>query len=195
MPADAASPHGLEDFASLSQKTRDTLAAVKLLILDVDGVLTDGGLYYDADGRVSKRFDVQDGLGIGLAMRNGLRVAVITGQDSPAAAARVRVLGIEDYFAGSIDKRNSYETVRQKYGLTREEVAFLGDDWVDLAVMRAVGAPLAVANAQPEVMAAALFVTRARGGHGAVREAIRLIFHCKGQLEAVYAAWVEKFCS
>lgn len=192
MPAEAASLHGTEAFAALSEEARGKLAAVKLLILDVDGVLTDGGLYYDAEGKVSKRFNVHDGLGIGLARRSGMHVAVITGQDSPAVAARIRALGIEDYFPGFIDKRESYGKVRQKYGLSREEVAYLGDDWVDLPVMHAVGAPLAVANAQPEVMAAALYVTRAHGGHGAVREAIRLLFHCKGQLEAVYAAWMEK---
>ena len=189
---DAALLHGTKDFAALPRETRDKLAAVKLLILDVDGVLTDGGLYYDADGRVLKRFNVHDGLGIGLARRNGIHVAVITGQDSPAVAERVRVLGIEDYFAGFVDKRESYRAVRQKYGLAKEEVAFLGDDWVDLPVMHAVGAPLAVANAQPEVAAAALYVTRAHGGNGAVREAVRLIFYCKGRLEALYADWMEK---
>ena len=193
MPTDANSQHGLEIFAALSEETRKKLAAVRLLILDVDGVLTDGGLYYDTEGKVSKRFNVHDGLGIGLAMRNDLRIAVITGQDSPAVAARVHVLGIEDYFPGFIDKRESYKKLREKYSLAKEEVAFLGDDWVDLPVLHAVGVPLAVANAQPEVLATALYVTKAHGGHGAVREAIRLIFHCKGQLETLYAAWMEKY--
>lgn len=183
---------GTADFEALPQTLRERLAAVKLLILDVDGVLTDGGLYYGADGTVAKRFNVHDGLGIGLAKRNGLHIAVITGQDQPAVHERMKVLGIDDYFAGYMSKRKSYEILREKYGLSSEQVAFLGDDWIDLPVMTVIGAPLAVANAQPEVKAAAIYVTRATGGNGAVREVIRLILHSKGQLEHIFAAWMEK---
>lgn len=186
---------GIEAFSAIALEVRERIARVSLLVLDVDGVLTDGGLYYTADGSVTKRFNVQDGLGIGLARQNGVRVAVITGQDTPSVAARMRDLHIDDYFPGYTDKYAHYETVRQKYGLGPEEVAFLGDDWVDLTVMRAVGVPLAVANAQPEVKDAALYVTAASGGNGAVREAVRCILYCRGQLDLSFNAWMKRYTS
>lgn len=186
---------GTELFKGLSQKSLARLARVKLMILDVDGVLTDGGLYYGADGTVSKRFNVLDGLGITIARQHGLRFAVITGQDQASVAARLNDLKLDSYYPGCIDKRASYEAVRQQHGLEAEEVAFLGDDWVDLPVMVRVGGPLAVANAQPEVKDAALYVTQACGGHGAVREALRLIHYSKGQLDAVFTAWMEQYSS
>lgn len=189
----AASDTGM--FAALPTETRERVAKVRLLILDVDGVLTDGGLYYGPDGTVSKRFNVQDGIGISLARHGGIRVGVITGQDQPSVAARLAHLGIDDYFCGPIPKCTSYETLRERCGLLREEVAFLGDDWIDLPVMRVVGAPLAVANAQPEVRDAALYVTHARGGHGAVREAVRLILYCKGHLDRAFNTWMERYAS
>ena len=185
MPVDA--------FSSLPGDIRARIAEVKLLILDVDGVLTDGGLYYGTDGNVTKRFDVQDGLGISVARNFGLKTAVITGQDQPCVAARLRDLKVDDYFPGFIDKRESYATVKERHGLRKEEVAFLGDDWIDIPVMRAVGVPLAVANARPETKKEALYVTHASGGRGAVREAIRLIFHCRNQLDQVFAAWMERY--
>lgn len=180
-------------FAALSPEVREKTSRVRLLILDVDGVLTDGGLYYGPDGSVSKRFDVQDGLGIRLASRFGLRIAVVTGQDQPSVAARIRDLKIDDYFAGFVDKRDSCAALMARYGLGREEVAFLGDDWIDIPAMRTVGVPLAVANARPETKREALYVTKASGGCGAAREAIRLIFHCRNQLDQVFSAWMERY--
>ena len=181
-------------FAALSPEIRERIAKVKVLILDVDGVLTDGGLYYGPDGGVSKRFHVQDGLGIVAARQSGfLQFAVITGMDKPAVAARMRDLGIEDYFPGLPDKRESCEIVRKRYGLAVEEIAFLGDDWIDIPVMKRVGVPLAVGNARPETQAAALYVTRAHGGNGAVREAIRLILYCQGKLDVVFTAWMKRY--
>ena len=183
-------------FMALSGETRQRIAKVKLLILDVDGVLTDGGLYYTPDGAVTKRFHVHDGLGITLARElDFLNIAVITGQDKPSVAARMRELHIDAYFPGFADKRESFETARARYNLASEEVAFLGDDWIDIPVMMRAGVPLAVANAQPEVKSSALYVTRARGGDGAVREAIRLILHCKGQLDRVFETWLKRYGS
>jgi 3-deoxy-D-manno-octulosonate 8-phosphate phosphatase (KDO 8-P phosphatase) len=182
-------------FEALPEETRRRVAKAKLLILDVDGVLTDGGLYYGADGKIAKRFNVQDGLGISIARHSGLRLAVITGQDQPSVGARFKDLGIEDYFPGLPDKRGCYETLRERHGLAPEEVAFLGDDWIDLPVMTAVGVPLAVANAQPEVRDAALYVTAARGGDGAVREAIRLVLYCQGRLDQAFAGWMNDHTS
>ncbi|SBV93950.1 3-deoxy-D-manno-octulosonate 8-phosphate phosphatase, YrbI family [uncultured delta proteobacterium] len=192
----AAHASDIRRFAALSGEARARIAKVKLLILDVDGVLTDGGLYYGADGGVTKRFNVQDGLGIEIGRQSGLlRFAVITGMDKPAVAARLRDLHIDDYFPGLIDKRESCDIVCQRHQLDKEEVAFMGDDWIDIPVMAAVGVPLAVSNAQPETKAAALYVTEARGGDGAVREAVRLILYCKGQLDQVFTAWMKRYGS
>ncbi len=164
-------------------------ADIRLLVLDVDGVLTDGGLYYDLQNQVMKRFDVQDGLGIKIAQAAGIAIAVITGLDSPAVACRMRDLGIVDYFAGFHDKRDCLETIRQRHSLDWRQIAYLGDDWVDLSVMDMVGLPLAVSNAQPEVKAVAEYVTTAKGGQGAVREIIRHLLMAQGKYEAVLAAW------
>lgn len=163
--------------------------AVKLLVLDVDGVLTDGGLYYDAEGNVLKRFDVQDGLGIKVAQGVGITVAVITGLDMPCVNQRMKALGISDYYAGFLDKVDCLDTIRKKYNLQWHEMAYLGDDWVDLPPMAHVGLPMAVANALPEVKAKAAFITVAQGGHGAVREAIQFILTCRGLLDEAMARW------
>lgn len=195
MSADTYKASGTERFAALPEAMRKRIARVKLLILDVDGVLTDGGLYYGPDGTMSKRFNVQDGIGISLAKHSGLRLAVITGHDQPAVAARLKDLGLDDYFPGFINKCESYETVRRQCALDPGEVAFLGDDWIDLPVMGLVGVPLSVHNAQPEVKDAALYVTDARGGHGAVRETVRLILYCKGQLDQAFQTWMERYAS
>ena len=162
---------------------------IRLLVLDVDGVLTDGGLYYDLQNQVMKRFDVQDGLGIQIAQQAGITVAVITGLVSRAVEIRVRDLGIKDYYAGYLDKRACLEEIRARYNLRWEQMAYLGDDWVDLSVMDMVGLPLAVANAQPEVKNIANYVTTAKGGQGAVREVIRHLLMAQGKYEAVLAAW------
>ncbi len=162
---------------------------IRLLVLDVDGVLTDGGLYYDLQNQVMKRFDVQDGLGIKIAQTVGIVVAVITGLVSSCVAARVSDLGICDYYAGFLDKRVCLEEIRQKYQLEWQQVAYLGDDWVDLSVMQMVGLPLAVANAQPEVKNIASYITTAQGGQGAVREVIRHLLMAQGKYDAVLAAW------
>lgn len=164
-------------------------ADIRLLVLDVDGVLTDGGLYYDLQNQVIKRFDVQDGLGIKIAQKAGITIAVITGLVSSAVEARVRDLGIKDYFAGFLDKRECLEEIRSRHNLEWEQMAYLGDDWIDLSVMDMVGLPLAVANAQPEVKSIASYVTMAKGGQGAVREIIRHLLIAQGKYEAVLAAW------
>ena len=126
---------------------RERAARIKLLVLDVDGVLTDGGLYYGPEGMALKRFDVQDGLGIKLAQAAGLVVAVISGLDSPAVAARMRELGVDDYHAGHRDKIPLLEDICARHGLGLEQAAFLGDDWVDAGALSRVGLPMAVANA------------------------------------------------
>ena len=113
---------------------------VRILFLDCDGVLTDGGLYYDADGRVTKRFNVHDGLIVKTAMRNGVRIAVVTGLDHAAVRARVTELGIEDYHAGmGVSKVKVVDSVLERHGLERSQAAYLGDDWVDAGPLEIVG--------------------------------------------------------
>ncbi|SNR60424.1 3-deoxy-D-manno-octulosonate 8-phosphate phosphatase (KDO 8-P phosphatase) [Humidesulfovibrio mexicanus] len=164
-------------------------AGIKLLVLDVDGVLTDGGLYYDHEGRVSKRFNVQDGLGIKIAQSFGLDVAVTTGLNHGAVEKRVRELGIAEYHAGHVDKAPLVDGICGRLGLERAEVAYLGDDWVDAGVMRSVGLPMAVLNAQPEILALARWVSTRPGGHGAVREAVMFLLRCRGQYDAAWEKW------
>ena len=179
------------EFDGISAGVLEAACRVSLLILDVDGVLTDCGLYYDAEGKVCKRFHVQDGLGIWIARKAGIHVAVITGQAVASVDARMRDLGISDYFSGCSDKRDKYMELLQKYSLSQDQAAYVGDDWVDLPVMAQVGFPVAVADAQPEVRDIARYCTRTRGGNGAVREVIRLLLHSRGMLRQLAGQWKE----
>ncbi|NJB66709.1 3-deoxy-D-manno-octulosonate 8-phosphate phosphatase (KDO 8-P phosphatase) [Desulfobaculum xiamenense] len=162
---------------------------VRVLVLDVDGVLTDGGLYYDAAGDVSKRFNVQDGLGIKLAQAAGLVVAVITGLKSKAVEKRVRELGIKDYHAGHTAKIPLLQQICDAHGVQMSQVAYLGDDWVDAGPLRSVGLPMAVCNAQPEIRDMAAWVSTVPGGHGAVRECIRFILEAQDKLGILWEEW------
>jgi 3-deoxy-D-manno-octulosonate 8-phosphate phosphatase (KDO 8-P phosphatase) len=191
MPTDAVPASALEDVINpvIDPAVTALGREVKLLILDVDGVLTDGGLTYDHEGNVSKRFHVQDGLGIKIAQSLGLGIAVITGLNHGAVEKRVRELGIEEYHAGHVDKVPLMEGIRSRMGCERTQIAYLGDDWVDAGVMQAVGLPMAVSNAQPEILRLAKWVSRLQGGQGAVREAIMFLLRCRGQFDAAWEKW------
>ncbi|WP_419779402.1 KdsC family phosphatase [Maridesulfovibrio sp.] len=162
---------------------------IKLLILDVDGVLTDGGLYYDHEGNVTKRFNVQDGLGIKFAQQAGIDLAVITGLNHGAVEKRVTELGITDYYPGQREKLPFYEKLLKDKGLKDEEVAYMGDDWIDVPVMLRVGLPMAVRNAQPEIFGISKWISSRKGGRGAVREAISFILDAQGKLDAIWKEW------
>ncbi len=155
-------------------------ARVRLLVLDVDGVCTDGKLYYSESGLAMKCFSSLDGLGIKTALRCGLGIGVITGRNDPAVFARMSQLGVKDYFPGYESKLAPLEELRRRYGLSFEEMAYLGDDWIDLDPMRTVGLPMAVANAVNQVKKEARYVTTARGGEGAVREAVEFLLSSRG---------------
>ncbi|GAB6176631.1 HAD-IIIA family hydrolase [Desulfobaculum senezii] len=178
--------------AKLTAAAKERAKNVRVLVLDVDGVLTDGGLYYDASGHVSKRFNVQDGLGVKLAQGAGLVVAVITGLKSKAVEKRVRELGIKDYYAGHTAKIPLLQKICDTHGVTMDEVAYLGDDWVDAGPLANVGLPMAVANAQPEIHDMAVWVSECRGGNGAVRDAIRFILDAQGKLDILWAEWKQR---
>jgi 3-deoxy-D-manno-octulosonate 8-phosphate phosphatase (KDO 8-P phosphatase) len=145
-------------------------ADVSLVVLDVDGVLTDGRLWYGPDGESLKSFDVRDGHGIKMLIAAGIGVAVISGRRSAAVTARMRELGVSDVAQGVGDKARALAELLQRNAIDARRVACLVDDTPDLGLMAAVGLPAAVADAHPDVLAAARHVTRAPGGRGAVRE-------------------------
>ena len=145
---------------------------VRLLCLDVDGVLTDGAVLLDDLGHETKRFNAKDGLGISLWRRLGGEVAVITGRSGLAVRHRLEELGVRHLYSGSRDKLEDLRHAAAACGIALDAVAFIGDDLPDLPAMRACGYPVAVHDAAAEVRAAAAFVTAAPGGRGAVREAV-----------------------
>lgn len=158
----------------------NSFAQVKLLALDVDGVLTDGGLYYTESGEELKKFNVKDGQGLVSLMRLGISIALITSSNSMATFHRAKRLGIEYVYIGVEDKLVMLNELCGKIGLALSQVAYIGDDIGDLSVLSAVGCPIAVADAMPEVQSVALYVTQLSGGKGAVREICNLIHQCVG---------------
>lgn len=165
--------------------------SIKLLVLDVDGILTDGGLYYGDDGIVMKRFHVQDGLGIKLAQAVGLEIGVITGLNQKPVEKRVRELGITHYYAGKHDKAPLFEEICEKVGVSLSEAAFMGDDWIDLGVMNVAGLAMSVPNGVPEVIEAADWISTRKGGDGAVREAIAYILEARGLKDEALKQWAD----
>ena len=160
---------------------RRELRRIKLLVLDVDGVLTDGGLWYDAEGMLSKRFDVRDGLGIRLLMEEGLRIAFLSGGQGGATEVRARQLGIQHCLVGIKDKPAALEALQQNLGITQAETLFLGDDLNDLAVRPVVRLLLAPADACGPMRRGADAVLNHRGGHGAVRELAERMLKARGR--------------
>ena len=161
--------------------------AVRLAIFDVDGVLTDGTLYMGPGGEVFKAFNILDGHGIRMLQAAGVAVAIISGRSSEAVARRAEELAIAHLVQGSKDKVADFERVIEGLDLPAAACAFVGDDLPDLAVMRACGFAVAVANAADAVKAHAHYVTTAAGGHGAVREFCELVLRAQGQLEPAAA--------
>ena len=150
-------------------------AAIALLVLDVDGVLTDGRLYFGARGEVLKVFDVRDGYGLRKLMDSGVQVAIISGRRSAAVVRRARELGIRHVFQGASDKLPVFERLRKRLRLQATQCACVGDDVPDVPVMRAAGLAFAVADAHPAALQAADMATPNAGGRGAVRDICDLL--------------------
>lgn len=150
-------------------------AKIRCLLLDVDGVMTDGGLYYSARGQEMKRFNAQDGYGIVRAREAGLVVCIISGRSTPIIDARAKILKIKDVYQGADDKVAAMRKIQKKYGHADEEFAYIADDLFDLPLLQVVGLSAAPCNARPEVRRAVDLVTRVPGGEGAVREFIDFI--------------------
>src|SRR5208283_370192 len=154
---------------------------IRLLILDVDGVLTDGSIILDNEGNEFKAFHVRDGHGLKMLSRTGIQIALITGRHSKVVERRAHELGITEVYQRCFKKIVAYEQLLQKFKVTDSEVAYIGDDIVDLPVLKKVGLPVAVADAVDETKDVAQFITQNRGGRGAVREVCDLILRAKGK--------------
>ena len=154
---------------------------IKLIIFDVDGTLTDGGIYIGNDGEIFKAFNCQDGFGITAAHKVGLKTAIITGRTSKITENRANELKISAIKQGQMDKRNAYKEIKAEFNLTDAEIAYVGDDVIDLPVFVQVGFAAAVGNADIEVKSRAHFVAEKFGGHGGVREVIEFILKSQGK--------------
>jgi 3-deoxy-D-manno-octulosonate 8-phosphate phosphatase (KDO 8-P phosphatase) len=170
--------------ANFAPALKKRAAKIKVVLMDVDGTITDGSvtLLSQPDGSALeiKTFDAHDGQGLSLGRTAGLRMGVITGRESPALRRRMQELGVEFVYEKQPHKIAAYEEIVQKTGVTEDEVAYLGDDLPDITVMRRVGLAVAVGNAAPEVKSAAHHTTLRTGGKGAARELIELILKSKG---------------
>lgn len=153
---------------------------IRVVIFDVDGVLTDGGLYYADSGEELKAFSVYDGHGIRMLRENGVAAAIISGRSSRALEARARNLGIELLYQGAAEKLAAFDEILERCGVAGETCAFVGDDLPDLPVMERCGLAVAVPDAPAPVRRRAQYVTRARGGRGAVREVCEIILRARG---------------
>lgn len=164
---------------------------IRLMAFDVDGVMTDGGLYLSDSGEEFKRFNTLDGHGLKMLRASGVDVAIITGRTSLCVAARAHNLGIEHVFQGVENKLDAMVGLLNRLKLSRDTAAYMGDDVVDLTVMRHVGLSISVPEAPQLVRDHSDYVTQCRGGHGAVREACELIMSAQGTLDAQLAQYLK----
>jgi len=165
------------------------LAKIKLLLLDVDGVLTDGRIIYDGQGNELKAFDVKDGHGLKMIQRAGIPVGIITGRSSEVVRRRAAELGIEILYQGALRKLDPYREILDQHNLRDEQVAYVGDDIVDLPILQRVGFSATVADAVPDVLSRVDFVASRVGGRGAVREICDLLLRASGSWDALTARY------
>lgn len=175
----------------LTPEIQARAARIKLLIMDVDGVLTDGRIFIRDNGEEIKSFHTLDGHGLKMLQAGGVQTAIITGRDAPSVGIRVKQLGINHYYKGIHDKRAAYADLREKASVEEHECAFIGDDVVDLPVMVRCGLPVAVPEAHWFTLKHAAYVTRKSAGNGAVRELCDLIMQAQGTLEAALQEYVK----
>lgn len=175
----------------ISARIKEKARHVRLLALDVDGVLTDGRLYFSEDGQEIKTFDTQDGHGIKMLQKCGIEVAIITGRTTRLVARRAANLGISRLIQGREDKLVALRETCVELGLDLDEAAYVGDDWPDLPAILAAGLGIAVANAHAELRARADHVTTLSGGRGAVREVCDLILAAQGRYEDALAPYLD----
>ncbi len=173
--------------AQLTEKAK----GIELLILDVDGVLTDGRLYFDNDGVEYKSFHSRDGLGLRLLQQTGVEIAVISGRKSKSVALRMKMLGIHHVYQGYDNKREAFVDIMRKTGTEAVNIAYVGDDLIDLPIMTKVGLAIAVSDANFAVKENVHWCTTLPGGQGAVREVCDMIMHAQGTFAGVLAAYLK----
>ena len=161
------------------------LKKIKVLAMDVDGVLTDGGIIVDSEGREIKRFNVLDGFGIVVAQKSGLKTAIITARLSAPVDFRAQDLRINKVYQDAFPKIKAYEDMLKEFAVTDDEVCFVGDDLPDLSILKRVGFAVSVPNAAPGVKKYADYVTKKTGGNGVVREVVELILTAQGKWKKV----------
>jgi 3-deoxy-D-manno-octulosonate 8-phosphate phosphatase (KDO 8-P phosphatase) len=164
---------------------------IELVVFDVDGVLTDGTLFLGDDGQEYKAFNSRDGHGMVLLREAGIRLGVITGRQSEVVRIRMESLGVDYLYQGQRDKRPAYRALREASGLTDAQIAYVGDDVVDLPVMRQVGLAIAVADAHPLVIEHCHWQTQQPGGRGAVREICEGLLEAQGRLDGLLAGYLD----
>ena len=165
---------------------------IKLMLLDVDGVMTDGRITMNDRGEETKIFNVKDGLGLKMLMSSGVEAVILTGRSSQVVTLRAKELGIEEVYQGVKDKKTLCQQLREVKGLKKEQVCSLGDDLPDLGMFMESGLSIAVADAVKEIRETADFITKSKGGLGAVREAIELILKSQRKWRSVLAAFTRK---
>jgi 3-deoxy-D-manno-octulosonate 8-phosphate phosphatase (KDO 8-P phosphatase) len=165
---------------------------IRLLVMDVDGVLTDGRMVLSDRGDELKMFHTHDGIGLALAHRAGLKTAMVTGETSPIAKARGEKLGVGTVVLGARRKGDVVDALLAEHGMSPDALAYIGDDLLDLPALQRAGLAVTVADAVADVKAVAHVVTKALGGHGAVRECVELLLRAQGVWETVYRAFVEE---
>lgn len=190
---DTDSTRGLPDGRLLlhSAPMKERLQKIRCLLMDVDGVLTDGKLHFTSEGQEFKTFDVQDGHGISMAIRAGLLLGLVSGRPSKATEKRAADLGLKIVKQAGVNKMEMVEEIKREHNLRDEEIAFIGDELVDLPVLRRVGFAVAVPNAVDEVKKVAHYTTQRRGGDGAVREVIEMILKATGRWDAAIAKYLQ----
>ncbi len=174
------------------QTTLSKAKDIKLLLLDVDGVLTDGSLIYSHEGKESKAFNTQDGFGLRMLQDAGVVVGIITARSSEALERRSQDLGISHLYQGSSNKLDAYKEIVKKSNLKPFQIAYMGDDWLDLVLLKRAGLAVAPANAVPEVQEMVHYITEQSGGHGAVRELCDLILEGLGKHKELYQQYMNR---
>ncbi len=160
---------------------REKIKKIRMLVFDVDGVMTNGDLIYGPDETEYKRFSAQDGMGISLARQSGLKTAIITARQSEIVARRAKELKVDACFQGNNDKAPAFDNILTEFGLSAKQVSYMGDDLLDLVLLRRAGFAAAPANACPDVMDVADYVCSASGGNGAVREFVNVVLKAQNK--------------
>jgi len=188
----AAKRQGFPGHGELRQAALERAKGVKLLLLDVDGVLTDGSITYTDQGDEIKSFNAKDGFGLNILQKIGVEVGIITARSSGALERRLQDLKLKHLYQGVRHKLKAYNEILAELGLKPFEVAYMGDDWLDLPILSRVGLAVTVADGVSEVKDVSHFVTENSGGHGAVRELCDLIIEAKGEHQKILAEYLNR---